>query len=154
MGGERRRVPCHVGPGRARWPAWLFILAIVVSASVALFVLPETETGSWLFRSGAAFLVLVALIVARDGDIKNPVLLELGNASYAIYLFHTIVLEWLRQKGLWVHPAVEPIPVIALMVAVAAGCVVFYHAVELPVLRFLGSLVRPKPEPLPTRIAL
>jgi len=82
----RTRVSKHT------FPRWLFPFSVLMYvASVLLF-----DTGI----VGVSLLLVVSVLAANQGaDIKNRTLLLLGNASYACYLLHTIIIEFLRQHG-------------------------------------------------------
>lgn len=62
--------------------------------------------------------VLAALLLARSGrDVSNPIAMALGNASYAIYLLHTIALEYLRQKGFPLTDSPQYVPLFLIVIS-------------------------------------
>jgi exopolysaccharide production protein ExoZ len=74
------------------FPRWLFPCSIPMYLVSVLWF----DTG----MVGVSLLFAVSVIAANQGaDIKNRALLLLGNASYACYLLHTIIIEYLRQHG-------------------------------------------------------
>jgi exopolysaccharide production protein ExoZ len=66
---------------------------------VALFVLTEIflDLG---FVSVCILFFASVLISNHGGDLNNKTLLLLGNSSYACYLLHTILIEFLRHNGI------------------------------------------------------
>lgn len=113
--------------------------------------------GAWLLVTGWEPVTGAALIVAGClnpalAELKSPLLLALGDASYSIYLTHLFTLAALRI--VWTHavPHVSMASAVAFMavalaVSAAAGFAV-YRCIEKPMTEWLkGSLTR-RPAPL------
>ena len=93
---------------------------------------------------GAVGLVLVALVLERGGvAVRSRVVLELGHASYAIYLIHMFVSQALilalRFGGL-AGPAVSLLAAVLGIVACALAGVAAHHLFERPVDRTIRRL--------------
>lgn len=73
-------------------PRWLLPALLILYVTSVLFY----DTGII-----AVSVLFFAVVVASNqgADIKSRALLLLGNASYACYLLHTILIEYLRHKG-------------------------------------------------------
>ncbi|KQO70189.1 acyltransferase [Methylobacterium sp. Leaf88] len=108
---------------------------------------------------GAAYRVLVfgvpsagvvggLLLMERAGMRIGTALEGLGNASYSIYLTHTITFELLRAAVARDSLAPDLLVALALVLGVAVGFVA-YHALERPLLRALGSRTAPAVEGRP-----
>jgi exopolysaccharide production protein ExoZ len=108
---------------------------------------------------GAAYRVLVfgvpsagvvggLLLMERAGMRIGTALEGLGNASYSIYLTHTITFELLRAAVARDSLAPDLLIALALVLGVAVGFVA-YHALERPLLRALGSRTAPAVEGRP-----
>jgi peptidoglycan/LPS O-acetylase OafA/YrhL len=78
---------------RLTLPRWVLPVSVAIYAVAVIF-----------FAAGgvsAVILFLMAILAANYGaDIQNRTLLLLGNASYACYLLHTILIEFLRHLGI------------------------------------------------------
>lgn len=95
---------------------------------------------------GGAFLVVSGCLNPRICAIQNRPLLELGNASYSIYLVHQFVLEalvwsWTRMfpRITWVSSAF--FLALALMLCAIVGCLC-YRFIEQPMTSRLRKLTR------------
>lgn len=97
---------------------------------------------------GLPAAMLVAGVVLKEkmrNVVIHPWWILLGDASYSIYLTHTLILPSLYIRWLkW--GMVENLPpdlliIVSLALAVLAGCI-FYKLVELPLLRFLNNRLR------------
>jgi exopolysaccharide production protein ExoZ len=104
---------------------------------------------SWTVILGGAFIIFASCLHPKLLAIQSRPLLELGNASYSIYLFHHFVLIvlsgiWLRIFPLmtWVSSALFLL--LALILCTGAGwlCYVF---VEEPLTSGLLNLLRNSP---------
>lgn len=131
--------------------SWLWLpVTILIGILACLFEPPAPSIGSIAVSFGIpALVVAVALILAAAGrDATSPIVMLLGNASYAMYLFHTIALEWLRQKGITI--AHDPVLVSIFLIAITAlSCVIyicFENQIRL-VLRHVVLAQHIKPEP-------
>ncbi|MDH4186426.1 MAG: acyltransferase, partial [Nitrospira sp.] len=107
--------------------SWLWLPVTVLFGILAcIFEPPTPSIVSIAVSFGVpALVVAVALILAATGrDAASPIVILLGNASYAIYLFHTIALEWLRMKGITI--AHDPVLVpIFLFTITALSCAIY-----------------------------
>ncbi len=134
-----------------RASAWLTVCATV--AMLALAALDAFD--GWIVIS-AGLIILGLAGLARSGDktLGHPVLVWLGEVSFAIYMFlyvwEVLLLKVYEKLGLYVpgealHPALWlMLPVGLMMIASAA-----HHLVEHPArnaLRKLYGGLRPKPE--------
>jgi exopolysaccharide production protein ExoZ len=95
-----------------RWPVIIICAGIVIVSYGSQFV-----TQLWYANPTAQYwagyiplaVVAAALFSAGAGaDIKWRPLLLLGDASYAIYLTHTIFIEWVRVEN--VHGTISIVP--------------------------------------------
>ncbi|MCR5874617.1 acyltransferase family protein [Phenylobacterium sp. J426] len=126
------------GPGR--WPSW-GALGLAVHAT-PLLDLPKL----WVVASSAA-LVAGALAFEPMLRARRPRLLELlGDASYAIYLFHTLVLAMVMWQGRKL--ALEGWPQFLVLMAVGCGLstlagVAIHLWIEKPMLKVLLRLRLP-----------
>jgi exopolysaccharide production protein ExoZ len=101
--------------------------------------------GSKLAVLGGAFLVVAGCLNPKVCAIQNRPLLELGNASYSIYLTHQFVLEALAWSWLRVFPLVTWTSSVfftslALVLCALAGCLC-YRFIERPLTSRLRKLV-------------
>jgi len=79
-------------------------------ASIALYVFITIYFGSqdysvseiyWSQIFSVPALFLISILAANSGaDLKSKGILKMGDASYACYLLHTILIEFLRHKGI------------------------------------------------------
>jgi exopolysaccharide production protein ExoZ len=95
---------------------------------------------------GGAFLVVSGCLNPRICAIQNRPFLELGNASYSIYLIHQFVLEalawsWTRMfpRITWVSSA--SFAALALVLCAVVGCLC-YRFIEQPMTSQLRKLVK------------
>lgn len=120
----------HAGPRTVPAAGAALLLGIV--AAFALVLLPAgTPWRRALFWGGPATLLVAALLALERGSaVRWPrALLQLGDASYAIYLAHGFVLGGLAALHL---PAAWMLLAAALAGSAAAGLAV-HHAVERPI---------------------
>ena len=136
-------------PGRhAGW--MLFVGGL---ASFALMQLMGVEWDLWrpLFWGLPAFMLVAGLTaVEQDAGLRRvPVLASLGDASYAIYLVHTLAMgAFAVHSGLWDTPLFAPL---AFVVGVSSGWLV-WKLVEAPVLAMLRGELRPVRKPIHTAV--
>lgn len=122
-------------------------LILAASIVIALFFLVHTgvlrlvdgaPAQRLLFFAFPPAIVLLALILhSIDIRVTSRIVIMLGDASYALYLLHTIVFELMRP--FWRRfPAADPkYAVIPMIVAVATCCVlalVVHYFVEKPMI--------------------
>jgi len=78
---------------RLKLPPWFLPVSVAIYAISVVF-----------FAAGGIAVVILfflAILASNHGaDIKNKTLILLGNASYACYLLHTILIEFLRHRGI------------------------------------------------------
>jgi exopolysaccharide production protein ExoZ len=106
--------------------AAILLLPLVAEQSVVL---------TYAFKAWPMFIVAWALFAARSGaDIRSRLLLLLGEASYSIYLVHTIAMEKLYSRVIPRDWASANIWVALFVVAFATAVGVIVHLlVEKPV---------------------
>jgi exopolysaccharide production protein ExoZ len=129
---------------RDRAQNWLRWSPLFIVFGLYCIVVPH----SWGVILGGTFIIFASCLHPKLLATQSRPLLELGNASYSIYLFHHFVLLllsgiWLRMFPLtWVSSALFLL--LALILCVAAGwlCYVF---IELPLTSRLLNLLRNSP---------
>jgi peptidoglycan/LPS O-acetylase OafA/YrhL len=138
--------------GSVPWPLYQAGLGSCLFASIAAVetASPGLQT-NWpplhLGYAAAAFLILLGLASReRQAPFRVPAwLVRLGDASYALYLLHVIVI----MLGVYVLRRLRPIVILPLdlafilLVACAVACALaFTHFVERPLLAWLGARLR------------
>lgn len=100
---------------------------------------------SRLMIAAGAFLIIAGCLNPRIRALQSRPLLELGNASYSIYLIHQFVLEALART--WTKlapPATTAASVLfvasALVLSALAGCLC-YRLIERPIISRLRKLI-------------
>jgi exopolysaccharide production protein ExoZ len=131
------------------WPRLMLILAGL--ALIYLFATPPAPT-AWHRALGwgvpAAMIVVGASFGRLNWETRAAALLVMiGDASYALYLFHPFSIRAFRELALrsWVDPASQPwlYLVLALMTATAMALAIHY-AVEKPITRTLRKAFLPR----------
>ena len=122
-------------------------------AAFAGMHLSGVEWDLWrpLFWGLPAFMMVAGLAaVEQDTGLPDiPLLRSLGDASYAIYLVHTLAMgAFAVHSGLWDTPLFAPL---AFVVGVSSGWLV-WRLVEVPVLAMLRGELRPVRKPLHTAV--
>jgi len=102
----------------------------------------------------SAMVVLGAIGLERQRRyIAHSYLQYIGDASYSIYLWHTLVLVAAGRLLAIVLPdpngALHVLLLITIPVAVVVVCVVLYELIERPLLTALGQRVTPRPRRAP-----
>jgi exopolysaccharide production protein ExoZ len=143
------------GAAAARW-----LVLAAATAAIALFLAWNAHPpfAAWLqARSGIPLayamppLLVTAALLLHSAGLHcrwRPALL-LGNASYALYLTHTIVIELVRHAGDRVLPKgsalldpAQSVPAMAVMLVVCSlAAIAVYGWIEVPVLRALRRLL-------------
>ncbi len=129
--------------------AGILLFAITASFELASAVTARDALALRLGYAAAAFLTLLG-VVAREqaGGLRVPAaLVRLGDASYALYLLHVIVIMLcvyvLRHLRPWL-----PVPLDAAYVGVVAASIAaalaFTAWVERPLLSYLRALLSPR----------
>jgi exopolysaccharide production protein ExoZ len=95
---------------------------------------------------GGAFLIVAGCLSPRICAIQNRPFLELGNASYSIYLIHQFVLDalawpWVRLFPLATWASSALFMALALVLCALAGCIC-YRFIERPMTSQLRKLVK------------
>lgn len=123
-------------------PAWG--IAAATLAGLALVATRNIEPGDWrILMWGVPCLMLVGAGLAMESILPRvPLLLALGNWSYAIYLTHRFVLPYLMA-------AFHPLPTPLALTGVMAGCAALGALVHLGVERPLTQLLRHRRPVLP-----
>jgi exopolysaccharide production protein ExoZ len=103
------------------------------------------STHSRLIVMSGAFILVAGCLNPRICAIRNRPLLELGNASYSIYLTHEFVLEalawsWIRLIPLATWASAALFLVLAPVLCALAGCLC-YRCIERPLTSQLRRLV-------------
>ncbi|HYG27211.1 MAG TPA: acyltransferase [Caulobacteraceae bacterium] len=136
-------------PGRhAGW--MLFVGGL---SAFVLMQLMGVEWDLWrpLFWGLPAFMMVAGLVaVEQSGGLRElPWLRSLGDASYAIYLVHTLAMgAFAVHSGLWDTPVFAPL---AFVIGVLSGWLV-WKLFEAPVLRLLRGELRPFRKPIHTPV--
>lgn len=126
-----------------KWPTAAVCAAIIIACYGSQFVTPFLRTNHpSLFNLEIYCPVLVvaaSLFAASSGaDIKWRPLALMGDASYAIYLSHTIVMEWIRRHIPSASPWKESVGVtIAVIIGATLIGIAVHLWIERPLLRFV-----------------
>ncbi|RVU00725.1 acyltransferase [Mucilaginibacter limnophilus] len=152
--------------------AWLFIKRIKIPVKLLYVLLPVLFVlailtikldGLKIDRDLLTVLILgisfaVFTYVAVDADIGYPnarypaVLLLIGDASYAIYLFHQTLygatVRMYLKAAVMLHISLPPVVVALIMVVITVFVGVFIHLyIEMPLLRALNRKFTQTPAP-------
>jgi exopolysaccharide production protein ExoZ len=126
-------------------PRWLLLGSIVLALIGFLvgIIFNFDYSYRYLYRGIPSALLVFGLVFweVRFGFKVHPFLVKLGDASYAIYLIHTIVLGYLvipvvKMLPFLQHVQVDVLGVFAFVAAAALG-IFLYEKVERPLLAFL-----------------
>jgi len=136
-------------------------LAAAGTISIILLCFFVFETG-FIFKSDTSpmvnsglllalppLVVLSALVGHSIGlTVTSSLVIALGNASYALYLLHTIVIEFLRL--FWRrYPAFDPKFSVIAMAVILIGCIgislIVYRFVEVPMIAAIRNSRRLSP---------
>ena len=94
-----------------------------------------------------ALLVAAAIILARTGrDLRSRGVLLLADASYSLYLSHTLIIEYMRHKGVVIFGS--PALFLPYVAASLLTAVFLWLTVEKPALAALKRLLLPEPHRL------
>jgi peptidoglycan/LPS O-acetylase OafA/YrhL len=120
----------------------LMAVGVVIAPSI-----DSTNLDSWyrliVIGPAAALIVLGAIGLERQRRLIAPRLMQyLGDASYSIYLWHTLLLVAAGRALAWLLPGNGPwhaVLLIAVPLGVLAATVVLYELIERPLLRLLAQ---------------
>ena len=138
-----------------QWSAWQpprwSMLLLLLAGFVALAILPQRMGDSALLLSSS--LIVFSAVFLFDG-VRLPLLRLLGDASYAIYLFHVLALMMVTQAlastGLGATTPWEVMARFAIYLAVSGIVGVLAHlAVEKPMTAHALSFIRRAPPMVP-----
>ena len=117
-----------------------FSAVILICANTVFTLFPTSY--EWHMLYAGPFLAVLSAILCHKADLrmKGGFWLLLGNASYSLYLIHSMVLEtmrpFLQRTGL---PSFSD-NIFSLLVTIAMSifvAIVFYKKIEYPLLQFL-----------------
>ncbi len=128
-------------------------------------ILSLLACGSWIpypFLHNGLLDVLFAVLIyslARDGAsigkgalhtarfLSMPLLVLLGEASYAIYILHVPLRTWMYRILDWLHPGIHPsLPLFAVYTIVTLGIsVLVFKLIEEPARRRIRRKLAPAP---------
>lgn len=130
------------------WSPWSWLFVAVGVCAIGLRDSRFITQHSWSITMCGAVIIVGGCLHPKICAIQNRPLLELGNASYAIYLSHGFVLEALVWSWHRVFPIVtlaSSVLFVALALSLSAvagwSC---YQFIERPLTSRLRKFVRPK----------
>lgn len=119
-------------------------MAVLAGGTLLLVgaVAPIDDTLRFLYWGVPAALVLYG-VIALDGRVRIPtILLWVGDASFSLYLLHTIVtylFGGLLKRGLFQGGAAPTIAMVGTIIATVLCAIAFYRLVEVPVTKRLNK---------------
>jgi exopolysaccharide production protein ExoZ len=138
------------------WRVRGWVAACMVVAGTAL-AMPEFAWPA-VFSAGIPAMMIVGgfvLCPPLQDSMATAWLTGLGNASYSLYLSHTLALRPLRDVWMRVTDGAWPsflFFVLGLIVSVLVGCAIHY-AIEKPVTRVLNARLRASREKVALPVA-
>lgn len=134
-------------------PAWAGALGVAAGFALLALDLPD-GTLPRLVQWGFPAVLIVAGAVSierRHGMPRLAFAHVLGDASYSLYLSHTIVLaafgRFALDAGLAYRPAGRALFAVTALAVVTIVAILLYRLVERPLLGLMSSRPRPQPEP-------
>jgi peptidoglycan/LPS O-acetylase OafA/YrhL len=126
--------------------------AVAIAQDVAGVGVPNKHEARFLILGLPAFMIFAgALAMERGGWVlKNRFFLELGAASYVLYLFHPLILQMAVKSARPVLPGASPVAVVLAVLACLAAAFGVHYWIEKPVLGWSKRLTRPGPRQLKT----
>jgi peptidoglycan/LPS O-acetylase OafA/YrhL len=123
------------GDREKRWPLRgtsveiLAVTAVFLAICFSPYVPVSMRFSAWFMpASGALILVFAHRRGAISHLLSHPVMVRLGEVSFAFYLCHLAVIEVVRASLGWLHPAFIPLVVGGSL----AMSFALYHGVEAP----------------------
>ncbi len=137
---------------RAPWRPWtMLVVGVLVFLVNGMFesfgptIQHEWPVRHLFYALGGAMALYGLAVLDRARALRVPApLLELGAASYSLYLVHPVVLILMQQALRYVRPVVNPpieLAYVFLVLCCIATGVVFSRVVERPLLRSGGKVV-------------
>lgn len=99
-------------------------LVVHCALSIWIVIHPSAIMSTLAYLSPIALVSIAVFTAKSDYDVRSKPILLLGGASYALYLFHTIVLEALRIKGMTIISAFDINFLIYLALSVVIAIIV------------------------------
>ena len=132
--------------GSRGWSPWSWLFVAVGACAIGLRDSNFITQHSASITICAAVIIVGACLHPKIGAIQNRPLLELGNASYSIYLFHGFVLEALVWNWHRVFPVVTVASSVLFMALALPLCAVAgwlcYQFIERPLTSRLRKFVK------------
>lgn len=126
-----------------KWPTIVACAAIVVACYGSQFVTPLLRSAGPTFYSYEIYfpVLLVAAALFAGADVTWRPLVMLGDASYAIYLSHTIAMAEIGRQASILSLWKESIAITLLVVVICTLIGVAVHLwIEKPMLRWIRSI--------------
>jgi peptidoglycan/LPS O-acetylase OafA/YrhL len=138
--------PPFTGRSALRVAAGLSAALLAVGIVVGhLPVRPPVEIAGMLVVAAVIVAVAHDELLGRKGVLSSRVMVELGSASYALYLCHALVFAWLTSRWHWI--GTNGLQVVGWSVyALAAGltALALHHFIEAPCERWLRRRTWPQ----------
>ena len=130
-------------------PTWLTAIGALVTTSIAFKIMIASADDNfpidrvWFFGIPAALIVVTAIASEVRGSFVAPRFVSnLGDGSYAVYLWHISILVCIRQILIAFHPAgpiAHAVVIVTTLVAIVAiGQLIFLYF-ERPVTAYLNA---------------
>ena len=132
--------------GSRNWSPWSLLFVVFGFCAIGLRDSRFITQHAPFITMCAAFIIVAGCLHPKICAIKSRPLLELGNASYSIYLIHQFVLDALVWSWLRVFPVVSAASsvlfmALALLLCTAAGWLC-YRFIERPLTSRLREFVK------------
>jgi len=132
-------------------------LSICAAAFALALITLAQFSGRGTLRAAAAGLAVTVVVVvvlvleARGSPLRSPLLETLGNASYAIYLTHPLIIAVAERAPIldWMEPGFVRLLATSFALPTAIACigVASYYSFERPINRWLRDPRRPSRHP-------
>jgi peptidoglycan/LPS O-acetylase OafA/YrhL len=125
-----------------------FVIAIAEDA--AGVGVPNKHEARFLILGAPAFMIFAgALAMERGGWVlKNRFFLELGAASYVLYLFHPLIAQMTVKFVRPILPDAPPAAAVLAVLACLGSAFAIHYCVEKPILSWSKRFTRPRPRRL------